>query len=95
VAVVFGNEASGLDAPVRRALDATVSIPMVGRAESLNVSVAAAVLCFEALRQRRATGMGASPRPTAPLRGSTMPGMGGAPGGPAEPMGDGNGEGSR
>jgi TrmH family RNA methyltransferase len=95
VAVVLGNEASGLDAPVRRALDASVSIPMVGRAESLNVSVAAAVLCFEALRQRRATGMGAGPRTTASLRGSTIPGMGGAPGGPAESMGDGNGEGDR
>ena len=34
-------------------LDGRVSIPMAGRAESLNVSVAAAVLCFEVLRQRR------------------------------------------
>ena len=57
VALLFGNEASGLDAPMRRALDASVSIPMAGRAESLNVSVAAAVLCFEALRQRRVAGI--------------------------------------
>jgi RNA methyltransferase, TrmH family len=89
VAVLFGNEASGLDAPVRRALDASVSIPMVGRAESLNVSVAAAVLCFEALRQRRAAGIGPGPRATGTPRGSTIQGMEGAPGGPAEPMGDG------
>jgi TrmH family RNA methyltransferase len=64
VAVVLGNEASGLSAEVAAALDAQVSIPMAGQAESLNVSVSAAVLCFEALRQRR----------TAPGEpGSTMP----------------------
>jgi TrmH family RNA methyltransferase len=66
VALVFGNEASGLDAPLIDRLDGSVSIPMAGRAESLNVSVAAAVLCFEVLRQRRRTG-GATPPPgTAP-----------------------------
>ncbi len=53
VAAVFGNEASGLDSSVASEVDAGVSIPMVGQAESLNVSVSAAVLCFEALRQRR------------------------------------------
>lgn len=95
VALVVGNEATGLDAPVRSALDVSVSIPMVGRAESLNVSVAAAVLCFEVLRQRRTTGQGEGPRPTAPLRGSTMPGMGEAPGGPAESKGDDHAEGNR
>ena len=40
--------------PATSALDGTVGIPMAGRAESLNVGVACAVLCFEALRQRRA-----------------------------------------
>jgi RNA methyltransferase, TrmH family len=54
VAVVFGNEASGLDPSVADLLDERVSIPMAGRAESLNVSVSTAVLCFEMLRQRRA-----------------------------------------
>ena len=53
VALVFGNEAAGLSAEVLAALDETVTIPMAGRAESLNVSVSAAVLCFEVLRQRR------------------------------------------
>jgi TrmH family RNA methyltransferase len=33
--------------------DEAISIPMSGRAESLNVGMAAAVLCFEAARQRR------------------------------------------
>jgi TrmH family RNA methyltransferase len=64
VAVVLGNEASGLTAELAAALDARVSIPMTGQAESLNVSVSAAVLCFEALRQRR-TGAG-EPRSTMP-----------------------------
>ena len=38
------------------AVDDAVSIPMAGRAESLNVAMAGTVLCFEALRQRRAAG---------------------------------------
>jgi TrmH family RNA methyltransferase len=64
VAIVLGNEASGLSDEIAASLDARVSIPMAGQAESLNVSVSAAVLCFEALRQRR----------TGPLEpGSTMP----------------------
>jgi TrmH family RNA methyltransferase len=53
-AVVLGNEAHGLPAELAAALDGTVTIPMVGRTESLNVGMAAAVLCFEAARQRRA-----------------------------------------
>lgn len=53
LALVLGNEASGLAAPLVAALDDTVTIPMNGRAESLNVGMAAAVLCFEAARQRR------------------------------------------
>jgi len=53
VALVLGNEAGGLPPELVAILDAGVTIPMAGRAESLNVSVSAAVLCFEALRQRR------------------------------------------
>lgn len=54
-ALVLGNEAAGL--PPGLPLDGTVVIPMAGRAESLNVGMACAVICFEALRQRRrATG---------------------------------------
>lgn len=51
-ALVLGNEAWGLPTRVEDALDATVTIPMAGRGESLNVGMAAAVLCFEAARQR-------------------------------------------
>jgi TrmH family RNA methyltransferase len=57
----LGNEAAGLGAEVRRAVGGAVGIPMDGRAESLNVGVACAVLCFEALRQRRLRGAGAGP----------------------------------
>lgn len=53
-ALVLGNEATGLPAAVATHLDGLVTIPMAGRAESLNVGMAAAVLCFEAARQRRA-----------------------------------------
>jgi TrmH family RNA methyltransferase len=54
-AIVLGNEAHGLPASVRPALDGWVHIPMAGRGESLNVGTACAVLCFEAARQRRVT----------------------------------------
>ena len=54
VAIVFGNEAHGLPDGLHHALDGGLTIPMAGRAESLNVGMAAAVVCFEALRQRRA-----------------------------------------
>ena len=54
VALVVGSEAHGLTPEVREALDAEVTIPHAGRTESLNVGMAAAVICFEAVRQRRA-----------------------------------------
>jgi 23S rRNA (guanosine2251-2'-O)-methyltransferase len=52
LAFVFGAEGKGLRPLVRRTCDLTVSIPQRGRVESLNVSVAAAVLLYEARRQR-------------------------------------------
>jgi 23S rRNA (guanosine2251-2'-O)-methyltransferase len=59
IAFVFGAEGKGLRPLVRRACDLFVSIPQLGRVESLNVSVAAAVLLYEARRQRdRAPGDG-------------------------------------
>jgi 23S rRNA (guanosine2251-2'-O)-methyltransferase len=52
LALVFGAEGKGLRPLVRRACDGVVSIPLSGQVESLNVSVAAAVLLYEARRQR-------------------------------------------
>lgn len=50
--LVVGNEANGVSKAVLDMSDECVKIPIVGRAESLNVSIAAAVLMYEALRQR-------------------------------------------
>jgi RNA methyltransferase, TrmH family len=52
LALVFGNEASGLPPAIGDRLGHGVTIPMAGGAESLNVSMAAAVLCFEVRRAR-------------------------------------------
>jgi RNA methyltransferase, TrmH family len=70
VALVLGNEASGLGEELLGQLDRRVSIPMVGRAESLNVAVSASVLCFEALRQRRTP---ANPAPRSTISGMDAP----------------------
>ena len=51
-AIVMGTEATGLTDLWREAADAHIKIPMLGRLDSLNVSVSAAVLLFEAVRQR-------------------------------------------
>ena len=51
-AIVMGTEATGLTDAWRNAADAHIKIPMLGRLDSLNVSVSAAILMYEAVRQR-------------------------------------------
>ncbi|MCD8305871.1 MAG: RNA methyltransferase [Prevotella sp.] len=52
-AIVVGNEAAGLTDVWRENADGHVLIPMLGRCDSLNVSASAAILVYEAVRQRR------------------------------------------
>ena len=61
VALVFGAEGKGVRPLVRKTCDSSISIPLAAGVESLNVSVAAAVLLYEARRQR---GAGAGGRTT-------------------------------
>lgn len=56
VALLFGNEGAGLSPGLRAAAHATISIPMPGNAESLNVAAAAAVCLFERVRQLNTRG---------------------------------------
>jgi 23S rRNA (guanosine2251-2'-O)-methyltransferase len=53
LALVMGSEGGGLHRLVRETCDILVNIPMFGQVASLNVSVAAAVILFEVLRQRQ------------------------------------------
>lgn len=54
-ALVFGAEDTGLSDFWRERADAHIRIPMTGLMDSLNVSVSAAILCFEAVRQRNSS----------------------------------------
>jgi len=61
-AVLLGAERWGVSHEAAALVDEHITIPMVGLVESLNVSVAAAVILFEAQRQRAAAGMYDAPR---------------------------------
>ncbi|HEX9824515.1 MAG TPA: TrmH family RNA methyltransferase [Actinomycetota bacterium] len=54
--VLFGNEAWGLEADARKLADRSVRVPIIGKAESLNLAAAAALVMFEATRQRASGG---------------------------------------
>lgn len=53
-AIVIGSEGRGVGRLVKEKCDGVVSLPIRGRVNSLNASVAAGVLCYEAVRQRAA-----------------------------------------
>ncbi len=53
-AIILGNEAHGLSDEIAALASHPVTIPLAGPTESLNVAATGAILCFEALRQRRA-----------------------------------------
>jgi 23S rRNA (guanosine2251-2'-O)-methyltransferase len=52
VALVVGNEGSGVGRLIKEKCDVTVSLPMLGKVNSLNASVAAGILMYEITRQR-------------------------------------------
>jgi TrmH family RNA methyltransferase len=56
VAIAVGSENQGLSGPWLERADVTVRIPMFGRADSLNVAASAAIVVYEAVRQRMARG---------------------------------------
>jgi TrmH family RNA methyltransferase len=58
VALAFGSEAQGLPGDWLAGADARVRIPVLGRADSLNVAACAAIVAYEALRQRIGAGPG-------------------------------------
>jgi 23S rRNA (guanosine2251-2'-O)-methyltransferase len=53
VCVVLGNEQKGVRRLLKEKSDELVKIPMLGKIQSLNVNVAAAILLYEAIRQRK------------------------------------------
>ena len=51
-AIVIGNEGEGLSQLVKRSCDCLVSLPQLGKIDSLNASVAAGILIYDCLRQK-------------------------------------------
>ena len=56
IALVFGNEHSGVSDDIRALADGNFIIPQVGIIQSLNISVACAVTLYEAFRQKNLAG---------------------------------------
>ena len=69
--LVLGREGAGLHDLVKKTCDHLLRIPMLGQVSSLNVSVAGAVVMYEALRQRREPALPTppTPKPTKPRKG--------------------------
>lgn len=71
-AILVGQEKDGLSAAALAAADRRIAIPMSGLGSSLNVSVAAALILYEAQGQRRAAGLYQASRLTAEVRGPAL-----------------------
>jgi tRNA (guanosine-2'-O-)-methyltransferase len=56
MAIVFGNEAEGLSAEALALADYKIKIPMIGMAQSLNLSVSVGIILYEAMKQRKEKG---------------------------------------
>ena len=56
LAVVFGNESEGISEEARKLADFVIKIPMIGMAQSLNLSVSVGIILYEALKQRMEKG---------------------------------------
>ena len=69
-AMLFGNEAWGLPPEVAALADAAVRVPIRGKAESLNLAAAAALMLFESARQREGAAAGRSSEPARERTGS-------------------------
>ena len=67
--LVLGSEGSGLHDLVKRTCDHLLRIPMAGSVSSLNVSVAGAVVMYEAMRQRRGAAPAEPPKAAKPRKG--------------------------
>ncbi len=80
---VMGSEGQGLGRRVESLCDVMVSLPLQGRVDSLNVSVSAGVLLYEAVRQRRAPGTAAAAAEGAAGAAQQVAGTGAAPEGAA------------
>ncbi len=61
-AILLGTERDGVSAHAEALVDGSIAIPIMGAVESLNVSVAAAIILYEAQRQRAAAGLYDQPR---------------------------------
>lgn len=66
--LVLGREGAGMHELAKRTCDHLLRIPMAGAVRSLNVSVAGAVVLFEAMRQRRTPAAAAAPKPAGKVR---------------------------
>src|SRR5258708_35083923 len=67
--LVLGREGAGLHDLVKKTCDHLLRIPMAGQVSSLNVSVAGAVVMYEAMRQRRQPKEKAAQKPAKPRKG--------------------------